>query len=93
MEYKQERAEPFLKETLAHIDALDGDIKTYARSRIKRLILPSLGNIVSPVQYCPKIFILGRRNTIYHASGDALVLFWGFFNAGGRSLAREGYCE
>jgi hypothetical protein len=93
MEYKQERAEPFLKETLAHIDALDRDIKTCARSRIKRPILSSLGNIVSPVQYCPKVFILGRRDTVYHASGDALVLFWGFFNAGARSLAGEGCYE
>jgi len=91
VEYKQERAEPFLKETLAHIDALDEDTKTYARNRLKRSILSSSDNIVSPVQYCPKVFILGRKDyDLYHTSGDALELFWGIFNAGSRSLVGKG---
>ena len=92
MEYKQERAEPFLKETRAHTDALDEGIRTYARGRLGRL--SSLGNIVSLVQYCPKVFILGRKHYgRSHTSGDALVLFWGIFSAGGRSLVGKGCYE
>jgi hypothetical protein len=79
MEDKEERAEPLLKEILAHIDALDGEMKTYARGCLRQSILSSSGNIVSSVQCCSKVFILGRKNITETLPREMPQFFFGGF--------------
>jgi hypothetical protein len=79
MEDKNERAEPILKETLAYIETLDEGIKPFAHSSIWWSILLSSGNIVAPVQYCPKVFILGRGSKNVEPTAREMPQFRGFF--------------
>ena len=41
----------------------DHDARSRKRWAVRRSILSSLSNIVPSLQYCPKVFILGRRRT------------------------------